>query len=151
MTDAHIALVRRLHQLWNTGDLSVAAEIYHPDFIAHWPAASETPERRGVDGVRYGVERIRTAFPDWSEAIADIFGAGDRVVSRYVSTGTHRGPFWGVEPTGRRIELHEISIYRIADGRVIEQWCQFDELDRLTQLGVDAAYVQRLVERPRKH
>jgi predicted ester cyclase len=43
------------------------------------------------------------------------------VVTRYVSPGTHRGDFWGVSPTGRKITVHEVSIYRIAEGNVIEQ------------------------------
>lgn len=65
----------------------------------------------------------------------DLLAEGDRVVTRYLSTGTHRGPFWGLAPTGILITVHEMSIYRIADGKVIEQWCCIDELDRLTQLG----------------
>ena len=109
-------------------------------FLAHWPASSEVPERRGIEGIRFGVTRIRTAFPDWHERVLDVFGSADKVASRYVSTGTHQGTFWGIAPTGRRIEIEEISIFRIAGGRVAEQWCMFDELARLQQLGVGAEY-----------
>jgi steroid delta-isomerase-like uncharacterized protein len=132
----NVALVQLLHQLWNRGDLDLVERIYAPDFVAHWPGSSEMPERRGHDGVRFGLNRIRTAFPDWHEEVLDIFGAGDRVVTRYRSTGTHLGPFWDIPPSGRRIVIDEISIYRCADGRVAEQWCLCDELARLQQLGV---------------
>jgi len=58
------------------------------------------------------------------------------VVTRYTSRGTHRGSFRDVPATGRSVTVPEISIYRIRGGRVVEQWCMLDELDRLRQLGV---------------
>jgi predicted ester cyclase len=51
----------------------------------------------------------------------------DKVVTRYVSTGVHTGPFIGIAPTGRHIRLDEISIYRLQDCLVVEQWCLTDE------------------------
>lgn len=142
----NIELAEALHELWSTGNLDLVDRVYAPDFVAHWPPSSEVPERRGTEGIRFGVERIRTAFPDWHEHVLDIFGSGDRVTSRYVSTGTHRGNFWGIPATGRRVEIHEISIYRCADGRIVEQWCMFDELARLQQLGVDESYLRRTLK-----
>ncbi len=142
----NIDLVRTLHQIWNTGDLALIDRVYAHDFLAHWPPSSEVPERRGIEGIRFGVERIRTAFPDWHEQVVDIFGSGDRVASRYVSTGTHKGTFWGIAPTGRRIEIQEISIFRIAEGRIVEQWCMFDDLARLQQLGVGVEHLRKVLK-----
>lgn len=132
----NIGLVRALHDLWNTGNLDLCDQIYAPDFVAHWPASAHEPTRRGIEGVRFSVARVRTAFPDWYESVVDVFGSGDRVASRYVSTGTHLGPFGSVQPTGKRVEIDEMSIFRCAEGRIVEQWCLFDELTRLRQLGV---------------
>src|SRR4051812_23048050 len=101
----NIALVHRLHEIWNTGNLGLIDRVYAKDFVAHWPTGSEIPERRGVEGVRFGVGRIRRAFPDWHEKVLDVFGSGDRVASRYLSTGTHCDTFWGIEATGRHIEI----------------------------------------------
>ena len=129
-------VVRRLHELWNTGDLARIPEVFHPDFAGHWPRSSRKPERRGLDEVRAGLMNTRRAFPDWYENVVDMVAEGDRVVTRYVSTGTHRGEFWGIAPTGIRITVHEMSIYRIAEEKVIEQWCCIDELERLIQLAV---------------
>ncbi len=96
----NIDLVKALHQIWNTGDLAPIDSVYAHDFVAHWPASSEVPERCGIDGIRFGVGRIRTAFPDWCEQVVDVFGSGDRVASRYVSTGTHKGAFRGSNRRG---------------------------------------------------
>jgi len=135
-------MIRKLHEIWNTGNLEMVEEIFAPDFVAHFPQSSELPERRGMDGVRRGILRIRAAFPDWYEEIKDLIAEGDRVVSRYTSRGTHRGEFWGIPPTGRRISVEEISIFRIAKGKVAEQWCSIDELGRLQQLGVISTFCQ---------
>lgn len=59
----------------------------------------------------------------------------DRVVTRYIPTGTHLGPFAGQEPSGAKVEIDEISIYRIADGKIAEQWCQMDDLTMMRQIG----------------
>jgi len=104
----NIELVRTQHEIWNTGKLELIESVYAPDFVGYWPASSQVPLRRGVEGVRLGVQRIRTAFPDWNEQVLDVFGAEERVASRYVSTGTHSGQYWGLEPTGKRIEIQEI-------------------------------------------
>lgn len=110
----HRDLIRRLHSIWNTGESAAIDSVYAPEFVAHFPPSSELPERRGLEGVRQGVTRIR---------------------ARETSTGTHRGLFWGVPPTGRTVVLPEISIFRVAGGRVVEQWCVFDELGRMEQSG----------------
>src|SRR6187431_2215147 len=112
-----IELINQLHEIWNTGNLELIENIYAPDFLPHWPASSEIPERRGIDGIRSGLMRTRTAFPDWHERVLDVFGSADMVASRYVSTGTHRGTYRGLEPTGKRVEIQEISIFRIAGDR----------------------------------
>ncbi len=139
-----IALVTTLHTIWSTGDTRLIDRIYAPDFVAHWPPSAPVPVRRGRQGVLFGVQAVRTGFPDWREEVQDIFAAGDRVTTRCICYGTHLGRFNGREPTGNRVEVHDISIFRIAEGRVAEQWCMIDEIGRLRQLGADADHVLRL-------
>jgi len=80
-------LVHGLHQIWNTGNLDMIDSVYASDFLAHWPASFEIPERRGIDGIRLGVTRIRTAFHDWHERELDVFGSADKVAS--AASGGH--------------------------------------------------------------
>jgi steroid delta-isomerase-like uncharacterized protein len=128
-------VVRRLHEIWNTGDVGAVDTIYAEDFVGHFPPSSHLPERRGRAGARESIARIKAAFPDWHEAIEDMVTEGNTVVTRYTSTGTHRGEFRGIRPTGTKISVPEISIYRVARGKVTEQWCLLDDLGRLEQLG----------------
>jgi ketosteroid isomerase-like protein len=142
----NIDLVQALHRIWNTGDLALIDTIYAPDFLAHWPASSEVPERRGIAGIGFGVGRIRPHSPTGTNRwwMFSARATGSRAAT--FSTGTHQGTFWGIEPTGRRIEIQEISIFRIADERIAEQWCMFDDLARLQQLGVSVEHLRKVLK-----
>jgi predicted ester cyclase len=129
-----VSLIERLHSLWNTGDLAAIPSIYAPDFVAHMPKGWMHSPFIGHDGVREAILRIRAAFSDWTEIIEDVIVEGDRVVTRYVSTGSHVGPFIGLSPTGRTIRLDEISIFRLVGDQVAEQWCLVDDLSLARQL-----------------
>ena len=129
------ALVRCVHEIWTRGDLSAVEEVYAPNFVGHFPSSSHLPERVGPEGVREGIRRIKAAFPDWREDVEEMIAEGGRVATRYTSRGRHCGEFRGIPPTGRSIEVREMSIYRVANGKVVEQWCLVDEMERLRQIG----------------
>ena len=129
-------LIKQLHHIWNSGEVGAIPEVYLKNFIAHWPKGFSTNESRGFDGVRQAIERIRSAFPDWHEEVVDMIVEDNKVVTRYISTGTHIGSYAGIKGTGKKVELDEISIYRIEEGKVVEQWCLSDDLSTLRQLGL---------------
>jgi predicted ester cyclase len=133
--DDKASLIERLHALWSTGDISAIPLIYAPDFVAHMPKGWVHSELVGHSGVREAIERVRTAFSEWTETVEDIIVDGDKVVARYVSTGLHVGPFIGLAATGKRICVDEISIFRLAGDFVAEQWCLVDDLSLARQLG----------------
>ena len=108
-------------------------ELYSPDFVWHFlPTGSETI---GLDSLREQVRSHRKAFPDWTEKIKHIVAEGDLVVIHFVSTGTNDGSFLGNPPTGKSIRINEMSILRIADGKIAEQWLIPDLLSLNQQLG----------------
>ncbi|MFQ5604612.1 MAG: ester cyclase [bacterium] len=125
-------VVRKQHaEVWSKGNFEVLEEVYTSDFICHFIVG---PEWRGYEGVREAVSRHRTSFPDWTERIEDIIAEGDRVVTRFRSHGTHKGEFNGITPTGRRVEIFEVAIYRIEDDRIAEQWGFPDVMGLMQQL-----------------
>jgi steroid delta-isomerase-like uncharacterized protein len=75
------------------------------------------------------------AFPDLKFNIEDIFAEGDKVVVRYTILGTNQGSYMGTPPTGKRVSLSGIGIYKIAGGRLVESWQVFDRLSLMQQLG----------------
>jgi len=127
------ALVLRQHQeVWSRGKLEVIPEIFAPTFVGHHPGR---PDWIGPNGVREAVNTIRTAFPDFSESIEDVIVDGDKVVTRFTASGTHLGVFRDLAPTGRRVAIEEIGIFRIASGKIVEKWGLIDRLGLFEQLG----------------
>ncbi len=134
MSEANKALVRRMYEeAWNQGRLDVLDEICAPDYYGTGPYGDE----RGPEGVKRGVANRRKAFPDIRATIEDILAEGDRVACRITFSGTHRGEFRGIAPTGRRVLWTGIWIYRVADGKLVERWHNWDLMGLLKQLGPD--------------
>jgi predicted ester cyclase len=119
-------LAERLHKLWSTGELAAIPEIYAPDFIGHMSTASRLGELKGHSGVKDAIETVRRAFPEWTGTVEDMIIEGDKLVTRYVSTGVHKGDYFGMAPSGKPIRVDEISIFRVQDSLVVEQWCLTD-------------------------
>jgi predicted ester cyclase len=92
----------------------------------------------GIKGIKSEVASQRTAFPDWNEKVDDIIAEGDRVVIRFTSSGSQRGAFAGIAPTGRKVTIHEAAIYRVADGKIVEQWGFPDSQSLMQQLTAPA-------------
>jgi predicted ester cyclase len=78
---------------------------------------------------------LRDAFPDRVDVIEDIVAEGDHVGMLWRLTATHQGNLFGIPPTGRHVDIYEIGIFRLADGRITEGWFLADELGLLKQLG----------------
>jgi steroid delta-isomerase-like uncharacterized protein len=122
-------VLRSERELWSKGNLAVADELYSPDFVCHFVIG---PEWRGREGIKEEVRKHRISFPDWNERVDDIIAEGDRVVIRFTSTGTQRGEFGGIAPTGKRVSIQEVAIFRLANGKIAEQW-GFPDLNGLME------------------
>jgi steroid delta-isomerase-like uncharacterized protein len=112
-----------LEQVCARGDLDRARELYADDFIDHVNAL----EFRGQEGIARSVSMYRAMFPDMRIEVVDQVADGDRVVSRWVLNGTHRG---------RSVTLPGITISRFRDGKIAEDWTVSDNLGLLRQIGV---------------
>ena len=124
-------VLRAHHEVWNQGNYDVIPDIYAEDYQAHFICEMEFS---GQDGVRETITNHRIAFPDWTEKVVDIIADGDRVVTRYISTATHEGEFQGVAATGRKITINEVSIHRVLNGKIVEQWGFPDGLSHIQQM-----------------
>ena len=80
------------------------------------------------------VAETEAAFPSYEIVIEDLLAEGDKVVVRGEFRGIHRGPFAGIEPTGKSVSAGLIIIYAIASGRIVDHWMQFDLFSLLQQL-----------------
>ncbi|MGW8183650.1 MAG: ester cyclase [Burkholderiales bacterium] len=78
---------------------------------------------------------LRKAMPDRIDVIEKVIADGDRVGLLFRVTGTHTGTFFGIPPTGRKIDVYEVALIRIENGQMVEGWFMMDEIALLNQMG----------------
>ena len=112
-------------------------DAYDPDVVLHgYPAGLQ-----GHDGLRAFHEALWVAFPDVRLTVEDLVVESDRAALRYRLQGTHSGAYLGVAPTGLSFDVEGLTVLRLAEGRVVEEWHSPTELAILRQLGAVQANV----------
>jgi len=81
------------------------------------------------------INGLRTAFPDVSLTLEDQLAEGEEVVIRWTMRGTHQGELWGTAPTGKPVTVTGITIQRLAEGKIVEEWTEADSLGLQQQIG----------------
>lgn len=132
---AQILAARRYDTFWTTGDEALARAALAPDFTDR----TLPPGRaQGLAGPLAASKFVHAAVPDIHCDVEQMIVAGDRVVVHMRFTGHFTGQFKGVQGQGQPIDFIATDIYRIADGRIAENWHIEDNLTFLQQLGVVA-------------
>jgi steroid delta-isomerase-like uncharacterized protein len=106
-------------------------EVYADTFVMHEPGE----DVRGIEGLTQFVSTIRSALPDLRVTLDDDIAEGEKVVSRWRAQGTHQGELMGIAPTGNEVAITGITIHRIEDGKIIEEWENWDALGLMQQIG----------------
>ena len=138
-SEEHKAVVwRSIAAIWHQGQCEAIEEVIAPTYIHHTSptAVDGGPEVHGPDGVRHAVTAWRSAFPDLHFTLEDLLVEGDKVVARWTCDGTHHGVFRGIAPTGKRVTFMGMTLSRIAQGKIVEQWTVEDGVSLYQQLGI---------------
>lgn len=131
--DAQIFAARRYDTFWTTGEEALARAALAPDFMDR----TLPPGRaQGVAGPLAASKAFRTAVPDIHCAVEQMIVSGDRVVAHLRFTGHFTGVFKGKQGKGQVVDFIATDIYRVADGRIAENWHLEDNLTFLQQIGV---------------
>ena len=135
MPEENKALARRSWEIVTEGSLDTLedalAEVYAEDFVLHEPDEDIV----GIEGLKQFVSMIRAGFPDLRVTLEDAIAEGEKVVSRWTAQGTHQGELMGIAPTGNRVTITGITIHRIEDGKIVEEWSNWDALGLMQQIG----------------
>jgi steroid delta-isomerase-like uncharacterized protein len=126
------ATVLRSFRAFDSGDLRTLEETTAPGFVDHNPLEGQLP---GVKGTKQASAAYRTAFPDAKIFVEDTIAEADKVVIRWSGYATHKGPFLNIPPTGKGATLEGITFFRVAKGKVAEQWGELNLFSILRQLG----------------
>jgi steroid delta-isomerase-like uncharacterized protein len=136
-TQAHRLFMQRFVQFINTADTTLAAELVSPKARFSVPGRAEPLS--GPAGYLEIINMMRSGFPDIQWTLEETIAEGDNLVARYTMRGTHQGPFMGVAPTGRKIAVQALNIYRFSNGQILEELGQPDLLGLLQQIGARPA------------
>lgn len=132
-------LVRRFFtEVLNGQQLEKTAELLSPDFVDHaLPPHSFSSDVEFLKNFWPGV--FRRAFPDWEITVEEVRADADKVVARYSATGTHQGEYMGIPGSGRRIHVTGMNLFRLAHGRIVEEWPSMDQMSMMQQLRGEGA------------
>jgi len=124
------AVILSLYEADNKKDLSILDEVISPDFF------DPTFNLRGAKGYKQFETAFFKGFPDWIETTEDIIAEGNKVWVRFTGTGTHKGEWQGLVPTGKKVTFRGVQIWRLVNGKVVSKDSILDLLDAFKQLGV---------------
>ena len=134
MLETEKAAIRRVYEeVWVKNNLQAMDEICVPNLVTHG-----TPEGTPtvLEGWRTYFRMIQKAFPDTKFTIEDQIAEVDKVVTRWKTTGTQTGEFMNIPASRKKITITGIEIDRFNNGKIVEDWNEFDQMGLMQQIGV---------------
>ena len=131
MSDETKAVARKWNRIFE-GNSAMADEIIAPGCVYH-DAPPGIPS--GPEGVKQWAGMFSGAFPDMRVTDEDYIAEGDTVFGRFIGRGTHRAELMGIAPTGKQVAISGVNIFRIAGGKIVEHWVNYDAMGLMQQIG----------------
>ena len=130
-TEQNKILVRRyFEQVVNRVDRAAADELVAPNLVFNSPYTPQPTQDR--ESFLQMLTAVHAAFPDFNLVDHDLIAEGDQIASRWTVYGTHDGELAGMPPSRKKVAITGLSIYRIANGKIVEGWVQDDTIQQLT-------------------
>ncbi len=123
-------------EIYNTGNTDMIDAVISPNYVGHYSVMTESV--LGREGFTQWILRNRTAYPDFKVVINEMLAEGNLVCLQWTVTGTNTGPMGDQQPTGKPLRLTGLTMGRIFEGKLVEEWITYDMLDVNRQLGVEA-------------
>jgi steroid delta-isomerase-like uncharacterized protein len=148
-TEEHKTIIRRFsEEILTEKRLDVVDQLVARDYVDHAALPGQAP---GLEGAKQKWAMWLAAVPDLRTTIEELVAEENTVAARWTAEGTHQGELLGIPPTGQRFRFSGISIFRIRDGRIVEQREEWDRLSLLQQLGAIPARAASAAEASSSH
>lgn len=122
-----------VEEVINKKNLKAADQLVSEDFIEHVPLPGQMP---GREGLKFVLSSMFTGFPDINWIVQEQIAEGEKVVTRFTWTGTHKGEFMGIPATDKKVEVWGIVIDVVRNELFSESRIIMDTVGLLQQLGV---------------
>jgi len=126
------AIIRKVIEAINKQNIALLDELIASDCVYHM----NVQQIQGLEALKQVIEAEIKGFPDLHVAIKDMMAEGDKVCVRLEETFTHTNEFRGLAPTGKKITDTAVAIFSIVEGKIVEGWGVYDQMDFFKQLGV---------------
>ena len=121
-----------IEEVLNQGDIEATGKYFREDMVEQVPFPGQGP---GLQGLKDVLRGMRTGFPDMRWSIEQQISQGDDVLTRFEWTGTHRGEFLGIRPTGRPVKVWGMVIDRFQGEKIKDTRILMDVMGLMMQLG----------------
>ena len=122
-----------IKEVINNKNLNAANDLVAEDFIEHVPFPGQEP---GREGLKFALQSMFTGFPDMTWTVHEQIAEGEKIVTRFTWTGTHKGNFMGIPPTNKTVEVWGVVIDVVKNKLFAESRIIMDSIGLLHQLGV---------------
>ena len=127
------ALVEKDQKIWNEGNMALVDEIIAPDYLQR--STSNSEDLVGIDAFKEMLTNVRTQFPDFNITVEELIVKDDRIVWRWIMTGTNTGTASDIPPTGKKMQCEGVGILHVVDEKIVERLIYYNEASMLGQLG----------------
>ena len=129
MSAENKVVARKVYEVITRGNLDLAEAIGERDAPDNEPASVTEGHAQPmlIGTFRQFAAGARGAFPDMQITVEDMIGQGERVAAGVIMRATHQGEFQGIAPTGKRVQVRAMDMFRIADGKIVEHWGHGDD------------------------
>ncbi|MGV6815907.1 MAG: ester cyclase [Thiotrichales bacterium] len=134
-----ITMRRFVDEVINNGNFPVLDEVIHPNYIYRSP----DQVLEGPEALKDLFAAYRSAFPDLHLDIEDLVTTDDKAVLSFTLSGTHQGDLMGIAPTGKQMKVNGMTLSRLEDGKIVEEWELLDQLNMFQQLGIVSVQSQQ--------
>lgn len=128
-------LVERANRVWNNGDFMVFNDLYAPDLVCHHPGVGTL---EGSQAMAEYIHDLRVQYPDLLFTIEETVFDGEKMVCHWRFKGTDMGMHAASQgpPTGKKVDFKGVDVLHFKDGKIVDDYIYFDQLEVLQQLGM---------------
>ena len=125
---------RFFEEVLGQANWDLGSQIIAQDVVMHHPSSPDPIV--SFEAVKGMMSAFRAGFPDFQMTVEDVIGGGDQAAVRWRMQGTHDADLFGIPPSNKSVNVAGISVVRVADGKIVEDWVAENSLGLMQQIGV---------------